>query len=135
RNVEASAVGGTVSKGRPNDKTMHRIASGIFDGEIFILHFHTYFEPFLFQQNREGGALSEPPFPATIAGIFFFEEPVHRPFDMLPEILSQQEPKFVSIGYLGRATLFFFFAGRRRGPFFVANGPDAKFVFRKQGWI
>ena len=43
------------------------------------------FEPFLFQQNRNGGALSEPPFSAAIASVFFFEEPVHRPFDMLPE--------------------------------------------------
>src|SRR6266576_2365234 len=100
---------------------MHRIAPGIFDGEIFILHFHTYFEPFLFQQNRKGGALSEPPFPTAVAGIFLFEEPVHRPFDTLPEILSQQEPKFISIRYFGRATLLFLFAGRWWGSFLMAN--------------
>src|SRR6266550_7922478 len=114
---------------------MHRIASGIFDSEIFILHFHTYFEPFLFQQNRKGVALSEPPFSAAVAGVFFFEEPVHRPFDTLPEILSQQEPKFVGIRYFGRATLLFLFAGRGRGPFLMANATYSEFVLRKQSWI
>src|SRR5256886_14085564 len=105
---------------------MHRIAPGIFDREILILHFETYLQSFVFQTNRNTGALGEPPFPAAIAGIFFFEEPVHGPFDAIAEILSQQEPKFVSIGDLGRATLFFLFAGRRWGPFFMANGPDAE---------
>ena len=114
---------------------MHRIAPRIFDREILILHFETYLQSFAFQKNRNTGALGEPPFSAAIAGIFFFEEPVHRPFDMLPEILSQQEPKFVSIRYFGRATLLFLFAGRWWGSFFMSNGPDSEFVLRKQSWI
>src|SRR2546430_17376195 len=114
---------------------MHRIAPGIFDREILILHFETYLQSFVFQTNRNTGALGEPPFPAAIAGIFFFEEPVHRPFDAITEILSEQEPKFVSVRYLRRAALFFLFAGRRRGPFFMPNGPDAKLILGKQSWI
>ena len=114
---------------------MHRIASGIFDTEIFILHFHTYFEPFLFQQNRKGRALSEPPFSAAIASILFFEEPVHGPFDAITKILRKQEPKFVGIGHLGRAALFFLFARRGWGPFFMSNSPDAKLILREQGRI
>src|SRR2546430_14777381 len=112
---------------------MHRIAPGIFDREILILHFETYLQSFVFQTNRNTSALGEAPFPAAIAGIFFFEEPVHRPFDAIAEILSEQEPKFVSIRYLGRAALFFLFAWRRWGPFFMANGPDATLVLRTQG--
>ena len=114
---------------------MHRIAPGIFDREILILHFETYLQSFAFQKNRNTGALGEPPFSAAVAGIFLFEEPVHCPFDMLPEILSQQEPKFVSIRYLGRAALFFLFAWRGWGPFFMSNSPDAKLILGKQGWI
>src|SRR5437764_14231540 len=114
---------------------MRRVAPCVFDGKILILHFETDLKSFAFQQDRNTSTLGEPPFSAAIAGVFFFEEPVHGPFDAIAEILSEQEPKFVSIGYLGRAALFFLFAGRRWGPFFVANGPDAKLVLRKQGWI
>src|SRR4030095_12320528 len=114
---------------------MLRVAARIFDREILILHLHAYLQPFLVEQNGHGGALSESPFPAAIAGVLFFEEPVHRPFDPFTEILREKETKFVSIRDFGRALFFFLLAFRRRRAFFVANSADTKLIFGKQGWI
>ncbi len=83
--------------------------------------------------------LRETPFPSAIARIFFFEEPVHGPLDVLAEILGEEQTNFVGVGNFGRAALFlllFFssFSHRRRN-FFVSNRADAEFVFGEECWI
>src|SRR5436190_1737450 len=115
---------------------MHRIAPRIFDGEILVLHFHTYFELFVRQQNWHTGALGESPLPAAIAGILLFEKQIHRPFDVFAEVLCQQETKLIRVWYFGRTAFFLFFFSRGWWrSFFVANGADAKLVLGEYGWI
>ena len=118
---------------------MQRIAPCIFDGGILILHFYADFQTLVRQENRSHGGLRETPFPSAIAGILFFEEPVHGPLDVLAEILGEEQTKFVGIGNFGRASLFLllFFSSftHRRCNFFMSNRADAEFVFCEKGWI
>ena len=114
---------------------MHGIAACVFDGEILIFHFYADFQALVRQENGSHGALGEAPFAAAVAGVLFFEEPVHGPFHVLAKILGQQEPKFVGIGDLWRSTFFLLFAGRRGWTFFVSNSADTEFVFGEECWI
>ena len=118
---------------------MQRIAACIFDGGILIFHFYADFQTLVRQENRSHGGLRETPFAAAIAGILFFEEPVHGPLDVLAEILGEKQTKFVGIGNFGRAALFLllFFSSftHRRWNFFVSNRADAEFVFCEKCWI
>src|SRR5207253_6922547 len=82
------------------------------------------------------GALGEAPLAAAVAGVLFFEEPVHGPFHVLAKILGQQQTKFVGIGNLWRATFFLSSRSRRRWRcFFVTNHADTEFVFGEECWI
>ena len=81
--------------------------------------------------------LRETPLAATVAGILFFEEPVHGPLDVLAEILREEQTNFVGIGNFWAARFFFFLFSSpwRRWNFFVSNSADTEFVFREESWI
>ena len=59
--------------------------------------------------------------------------------NVLAEILSEKQTKFVGIGNLGRSALFLllFFSSftHRRWNFFVSNRADTEFVFGEKRWI
>src|SRR5437763_3958723 len=84
----------------------HGSAARIFRSDVPILHFYTDFEAFVRQKNRRHSSLREPPLAATIAGVLFFKEPVHGPFDAPEEFLGEEQTNFVGIGNLGRAAFF-----------------------------
>src|SRR5262249_45488596 len=75
--------------------------------------------------------LGEAPLATAVAGILFFEEPVHGPLKALEEFLGKEQTNFVRIGNFGRAVLFLFFLSSswRRRNFFVSNRADTEFVF------
>src|SRR5262249_30466648 len=91
-------------------------------------HFYADFQTFVRQENRHHRSLREPPFAPAVAGVLFFKEPVHRPFDTLEEILSKEQTNLVRIGNLGRPA-FFLSSSRRWWNFFVSNRADTEFVF------
>src|ERR1700730_16866748 len=106
RDVQASLRCRFPRDGWPDGETVQRIAACIFDRQIPIFHFYADFQTLVRQENRRHRSLRETPFAATVAGVLFFKEPVHRPFDMLAEILSKEQTNFVSVGKLGWAALF-----------------------------
>src|SRR5438552_1415974 len=119
-----------------DDKTVHGIAACVFDGEILIFHFYADFQALVGQENGSHDALGEAPFAAAVAGVLFFEEPVHGPLKALAGILGEEQTKFVGIGNLGRSALFLLSLSRRRWrSFFMTNRADTEFVFCKECWI
>jgi hypothetical protein len=115
---------------------VQRVAASVFNGDILIFHFYADFQTLIRQENRHHRSLREAPFPSAIARIFFFEKPVHGPLDVLSEILSEEQSKFVGIWNFWRTALFFlfFFASftHRRCNFFVSNGADAEFILGEE---
>src|SRR4029453_2809513 len=136
RNVKARTCCRFPCKGWTDHKSVLGIAACVFDGEILILHFQADFQALVRQENGSHDALGEAPFAAAIAGVLFFEEPVHGPLNVLAEILGEEQAKFVGIGNLGRSALFlfFFFLWWWRS-FFVSNSADTEFVFGEERWI
>src|SRR5215831_6209033 len=114
---------------------MQRIAACIFDGQILIFHFQADFQTLVRQENRSHRSLREAPLAPPIAGIFFFEEPVHRPFDTSEKFLSEKQAYFVGIWNLGRTTLLLLSSSWGRRHFFMPNGADSEFVFGEDCWI
>src|SRR4029077_6593352 len=94
-------------------EAVHGIAAGVFRGDILIFHFYADFQTFVRQENRDHSSLREAPLAPTVAGVLFFEEPVHGPLDVLAEILCQEQTNFVGVGNLGRSALFFFSSSGR----------------------
>ncbi len=90
RDVHASLRCRFPCDGWTDDKTVQGIATCVFDGEIFIFHFYADFQTLVRQENGSHGALGEAPFAAAVAGILFFQEPVHRPFHALAKILGEE---------------------------------------------
>src|SRR5260370_11288840 len=134
-----------------NHETMGRIAACIFAGEIAILRFCPRFEAFVFEPDRNQGALRKAPFSPTIASNFLFEKPIHCPFDSLPEIFRQQKSKLIRVRHFGFcfrlnrsffverldvevSALRHFFHSHffLRWPLFAQDATGAKFVFGKQ---
>src|SRR6266487_5641907 len=136
RDIQASLRCRFPRNGRTDDETVHGIAACVFDGEILILHFYADFQTLVGQENGSHGALGEAPFAAAVAGVLFFEEPVHGPLNALAEILGEKQTKFVGIGNFGRPAFFLLFFFRwRRWTFFVSNSADTEFVFGEECWI
>src|SRR6266566_4392317 len=136
RDIQASLRCRFPRNGRTDDETVHGIAACVFDGEILILHFYADFQSLVGQENGSHGALGEAPFAAAVAGVLFFEEPVHGPLNALAEILGEKQTKFVGIGNFGRPVFFLLFFFRwRRWTFFVSNSADTEFVFGEECWI
>ena len=122
-----------------DDETVQRIAARVFGRDIFIFHFYADFQTLVRQENRSHNSLREAPLATAVAGIFFFEKPVHGPFKSPGEFLSEEQTKFIGIWNLGRSAFFllFFFSSCSRGRwhFFMSNGANAEFVFREECWI
>src|SRR6266550_744813 len=135
RNIDARAWSRFPCDAWTDDESVNGIAARVFDGEILIFHFYANFQTLVRQENGSHGALGEAPLAAAVAGVLFFEEPVHGPFHVLAKILGQQKPKFVGIGDLWRSTFFLLSAGRRGWNFFVSNSADTEFVFGEECWI
>src|SRR5437870_3423082 len=137
RDIQASLRRRFPCHGWTDDKTVQGIATCVFDGEIFIFHFYADFQALVRQKNGSHGALGKAPLAAAVAGVLFFEEPVHGPFHVLAKILGQQQAEFVGIGNFGRATFFFLSSRSRRRwrCFFVTNRADTEFVFGEECWI
>src|SRR6266496_4836833 len=114
RNIDARVLSRFPCDCWTDDETVHGIAACVFDGEILILHFYADFQSLVGQENGSHGALGEAPFAAAVAGVLFFEEPVHGPFHALAEILGEEQTKFVSIGNFGGSALFLLSLSRRR---------------------
>src|SRR6266487_1849053 len=136
RNIDARVLSRFPCDCWTDDETVHGIAACLFDGEILILHFYADFQTLVGQENGSHGALGEAPFAAAVAGVLFFEEPVHGPLNALAEILGEKQTKFVGIGNFGRPAFFLLFFFRwRRWTFFVSNSADTEFVFGEECWI
>src|ERR1043166_1078534 len=136
RNIQPSLRCGFPRNRRPDHEAVERIAACLFCGDILVFHLHTDFETLIGQQNWSHDSLGESPFAAAVAGILFFEEPVHGPLNALAEILGEEQTKLVSIGNFGRAPFFFlllsFFSSWSRWNFFVSNRADTEFVFSEE---
>src|SRR6266568_4995753 len=136
RDIQASLRCRFPRDGWTDDKSVHGIAACVFDGEILIFHFYADFQTLVRQENRHHGALREAPFATAVAGILFFEEPVHGPLNALAKILGEEQTKFVGIWNFWRTALFLlFFSSRRRRSFFVSNPADTEFIFGEECWI
>src|SRR5207249_8093649 len=120
-------------EGRTNDEAVQWIAARVFRGDILIFHFDADFQALVRQENGSHDSLREAPLAPTVAGIFFFEKPVHGPFKSPGEFLSKKQTKFVGIGNLGWSAFFLLFSlpsfPRGRWNFFMSNGANAEFVF------
>src|SRR5262249_8040389 len=133
RNIKPGACCRFPSHGWTDDETVHGIAACVFGGDVLIFHFYANLQPFVRQKNRYHRSLREAPLASAVPSILLFEEPVHRPFEAIEELLSKEQTNFVGIGNLGRAALFFFFSSpRRRRNFFVSNGADTELVFSEE---
>src|SRR6266480_2543979 len=136
RNVDARVLSRFPCNGWTDDKTVQGIPARVFDGEILIFHFYADFQALVRQEDGSHGALGEAPFAAAVAGVLFFEEPVHGPLNALAEILGEEQTKFVGIGNFGRSAFFLLFFFRwRRWTFFVSNSADTEFVFGEECWV
>ena len=117
------------SRGWSNDKTMHRIAPRIFDGEILVFHFDAYLQLLVRQQNRIV-ALWANPHSAAIP-VFSFSKPIHRPLTRSPKSLRQQKTKLICIRTLG-GPLSPLLLREAVGAFLMTNGADAKLTQRTE---
>src|SRR5262249_17861864 len=113
----------------PEHETVHGIAACVLCRDVSVLHFYAKLEPLVRQENWRHRSLRKTPLSATVAGVLFFEEPVHGPLDATKKFLRQKQPNFVGIGNLWRAALFLFASAWRRWNFFVSNRADTEFVF------
>ena len=66
-----------------------RIAARIFGGDVLILHLQADLQTLIGQQNWSHYGLGKAPFAATVASIFFFEEPVHGPLKATAKLLGE----------------------------------------------
>jgi hypothetical protein len=74
------------------------IAACVFDGEIFVLHFHPRREALVRKEKRHLDGLRETPLTPAIPADFVLEKGVECPVDALDDFLRKQQPKLVGIG-------------------------------------
>src|ERR1051326_621669 len=119
--------------GWADGETVHGIAACVLRCDIPVFHFYSDLQILVTEQNRRYSSLGKTPFTPPVAGVLFFEEPVHGPFDAFEKILCEKQTQFIRIGNFGRTALFLFFsASRRWRNFFMSDGADAELILGEQ---
>src|SRR5207248_9780180 len=127
----------TPGRRRTDDKAIIRLTANTFVSEATKQEFHSPLQFFVTKPKWRDDTLRHPPFAATIATCFLFEEKIESPFRALEEIFREQQAQLVSIGNVHRSvetarTKFVSWSWRT---FIVQNSATANFVFRKNGRI
>ncbi len=121
RDVQASLRRRFPRDGWTDCKAVYGIAARILRRDIPIFHFYSDFRAFVRHENGCQRSLREAPLAPTVAGVLFFKEAVHGPFNALEEILGKEQTDFIGVRDLWRAALFLFSSSRRRRNFFMSK--------------